>query len=403
MRRMISALSLALMFAGAAVILSAQGPPPTSKGWIHIPASTIERFGDVGVRAHTNHLIYVRSEGKPTKPSGPTGMSPAALWNYYLGGATPVGSEVIAIVDAYHYATALADFNVFAGQFGLPAETSTDAMASDNKVFQVIYATGRQPRANCGWAQEAALDIEWAHAMAPHAKIVLVEAASNSNADLYQAVDVATSFVGVGGAVREVSMSWGSGEFFSETTYDSRFDSTSIVYFASSGDTGGKTIYPSTSPNVVAAGGTRLTIKNGSITGETGWSGSGGGPSLYESRPSFQDGLAGTIGSARGVPDISFDADPSTGVSVYDSTSCQGYVGWMVFGGTSVSSPALAGLTNAAGHFAAGSASQLTKTYGASWSTNFHDIVGGTAGHYTAVLGWDFVTGIGTPKGLGGM
>src|SRR5205823_6185722 len=112
------------------------------------------------------------------------------------------GSGVIAIVDAYDYPTALNDFNVFSRQFGLPVETSSSATASTNQVFQVVYASGRKPRTNGGWAQEAALDIEWAHAMAPNAKIVLVEAASNSFANLFNAVDVASSIAGV----KEVSM-----------------------------------------------------------------------------------------------------------------------------------------------------------------------------------------------------
>src|SRR5262249_23737160 len=151
--------------------------------------------------------------------------------------------------------TALNDFNVFAAQFGLPQETSTDPRASSNKVFQVVYASGKQPRSNCGWAQEAALDIEWAHAMAPSAKIVLVEAASSSFANLFAAVDVASNLPGV----TEVSMSWGGSEFSGETSADSHFpQNNGIVYFASSGDTGGQVIYPGASPLVVACGGTSV-------------------------------------------------------------------------------------------------------------------------------------------------
>lgn len=122
------------------------------------------------------------------------------------------GSGVIVIVDAFDYPTALKDFNVFASQFGLPQEPSTDPFDPNNQVFQVVYANGSRPRSNCGWAQEAALDIEWAHAMAPNAKIVLVEAATNSFTNLFRAVDVASSIAGA----REVSMSWGGSEFSSE-------------------------------------------------------------------------------------------------------------------------------------------------------------------------------------------
>jgi kumamolisin len=401
MRRVTYALSLALVMAVAVVIVSAQGPSQMPRGWTHVPDSSIELSGHRGFVAHTNHQIHVDPQATGTRPAGQT---PASIWNIYVGSGSPNGgSRIIAIVDAYHYATALKDFNVFSSQFGLPVETSTSATASSNKVFQVLYATGRQPQANCGWAQEEALDIEWAHAMAPGAKIVLVEAASASYSDLFKAVDVATSLVkGAGGG--EVSMSWGGSEFSTEKSYDKHFALNSgVVYFASSGDTGGVTIYPSASPYVVAAGGTTLLFGGGVFTGEAGWSGSGGGPSKYEAMAGFQMTTvtmpAGL--TTRGVPDISFDADPNTGVSVYDSTSCQGMSGWMVFGGTSVSSPCLAGLANASGGFELNSSNQLLSSYSLAPSY-FFDVLTGKAGTFSAGRGWDFVTGIGTPRTLSG-
>src|SRR5215470_14774396 len=155
-----------------------------------VPDSSNEDVSDVGVRAHTNHLIKL---GRPEGGLGPGGgMTPDQIRAFY-GMPTTGGSGTIAIVDAFDYPTALNDFNVFSTQFGLPTETSSNALDPNNKVFQVVYAAGTKPRVNCGWAQEAALDIEWAHAMAPSAKIVLVEAASNSNTNLFAAVDVASS------------------------------------------------------------------------------------------------------------------------------------------------------------------------------------------------------------------
>src|SRR5450756_245603 len=112
----------------------------------------------------------------------------------------------------------------------------------------LVYAAGSKPRANCGWAQEAALDIEWAHAMAPSAKIVLVEAASNSFADLFAAVDVATAQVTANGGHGQVSMSWSGSEFSTEASDDFHFNHDNVIYFASSGDTGGTNGYPSVSP-----------------------------------------------------------------------------------------------------------------------------------------------------------
>jgi kumamolisin len=368
------------------------------EGSIHVPDSTIEDPSDRGLRAHTNHLIRI---GEPEGGLGPGGgMTPAQLRSFYGLGSTG-GSGLIVIVDAFHYATALNDFNVFSAQFGLPQETSTDPLAPTNTVFQVVYASGSKPRANCGWGQEAALDIEWAHAMAPSAKIVLVEAATNSFANLFTAVDVATTLAGA----KQVSMSWGGSEFSGEASNDVHFLQTpGVVYFASSGDTGGVTIYPSASPYVVAAGGTRVnTNSSGGFLSETGWSGSGGGPSKYELRPVYQSGIATIVGTARGIPDVSSDADPNTGVSVYDSTRCQGLSGWLVFGGTSVSSPCLAGMANLSGHSYANSPALLTNTYSKLGTSSFRDILTGTAGSFSCMSGWDFVTGVGSPQGTSGL
>jgi kumamolisin len=363
-----------------------------------IPDSSVEGPFDSGLRAHTNHLIKTAQPEGGLGPGG--GMSPAQIRSFYNMPSTG-GANTIVIVDAYDYPTALNDFNVFSAQFGLPQETSTNRLASTNTVFQVVYASGKQPRGNCGWDQEAALDIEWAHAMAPNAKIVLVEAATNSFANLFAAVDKASAIVGA----MEVSMSWGGSEFSSEASNDFHFPSgNGIVYFASSGDTGGTTIYPSASPFVVAAGGTHVnTNSSGAFVSETGWSGSGGGPSKYEARPSYQGGIANIVGAARGIPDLSSDADPNTGVSVYDSTSCQGLKGWLVFGGTSVASPCLAGMTNLSGLFSVDSTHELTHIYSFLGSASFRDIVSGTAGSFSCAVGWDFVTGVGSPQGTGGL
>jgi kumamolisin len=401
MKRIICAFGVASVCACLASIVLAQGRGPDHAA-IVIPDSSVEQPGDPGVNAHTNHLIRVDPHFTGTAPAGETPASIASVYNLM---SQLAGAGVIVIVDAFHYPTALNDFNVFSGQFGLPQETSTNPLNPANQVFQVVYARGAQPRSNCGWAQEAALDIEWAHAMAPNAKIVLVEAKTNSFTDLFQAVDVAN---GIAGA-KEVSMSWGGSEFSGEAANDGHLATPGIVYFASSGDTGGVTIYPGVSPNVVSAGGTRINRDGGgNFLSETGWSGSGGGPSSFEPRPSYQDGIQPIVGTHRGVPDYSFDADPNTGVSVYDSTRCQGASGWLVFGGTSVSSPSLAGIVNSAGSNTS-SAAELSLLYGSVSNggatingANFRDILTGTAGSFTARAGWDFVTGIGSTNGITG-
>ncbi len=382
----------------AACRLWAQGESPKHAS-VLVPDTSVERAQDRGIRAHTNHLI--RMDVKPDRPGGgargPSGETPASIRAVYSLPATG-GSGTIAIVDAYDYPTAESDLNTFSAQFGLPACTTA------NGCFQKVFASGSKPAANCGWGQEAALDIEWAHAMAPSAKIVLVEAASNFFTDLFAAVDVATAQVTTGGGKGEVSMSWSGGEFSTEAGNDGHFGNTNVVYFASSGDTGGVNGYPSVSPYVVSAGGTTIhRNSSGQFTGETGWSGSGGGPSQYENKLSYQNNVAGTDPAKRSAPDFSFDADPNSGVSVYDSTRCQGSSGWLVFGGTSVSSPSLAGIVNLAGHFAANTVSELTTIYSNYTNTSdFTDITSGTAGSFSAGTGYDFVTGVGSDQGTSG-
>jgi kumamolisin len=360
-----------------------------------IPESTIEHAEDVGLRAHTNHLI--KFEGKSGGGGSPSGETPGSLRSVYNLPSSGGGS-VIAIVDAYDYRTAENDLNVFSSQFGLPACTTV------NGCFLKVYASGTKPRGNCGWNQEAALDVEWAHAIAPNAKTVLVEAASNSFANLFAAVDVATSQVLANGGRGEVSMSWGGNEFSTEASDDSHFQHDGVVYFASSGDTGGADIYPSVSPFVVSAGGTSVNRNSsGGFVSETGWSGSRGGPSKYEAKPTYQSGIAGTDATQRSAPDFSFDAHPNTGVSVYDRTSCQGLSGWLVFGGTSVASPSLAGIVNLSGHFYINSTAELATIYGNYRNTSdFRDIISGTAGSFSCKAGYDFVTGVGSDQDTNG-
>ncbi len=379
------------------VPLEGQEPPPVIHGDILIPDTSLEAREDIGVRSHTNHLVLLRPAGG-LGPGG--GMSPTQLRDFYNLPVTG-GHDVIAIIDAYDYPSALSDFNTFSASFGLPQETSTNPTASSNTVFQVVYQGGKKPRTNAGWALEAALDIEWAHALAPNAKIILVEAQSNSNANLYAAVDLAVSLAGV----KQVSMSWGGSESSGETAYDTHFNVNGPSFFAASGDTGGKTIYPSTSRYVVAVGGTSVaTDANGAFTGETGWSAGGGGNSPYEAKPSWQTAVSMT-GSGRGVPDISSDADPSTGVAVYDTTRYQGRSGWWVVGGTSVSSPCMAGMVNLGGGTFTNTTQLLTAIYGNYLNPPptpvFRDITSGNNG-FPCLAGWDYVTGVGSPQGIAG-
>ncbi|HEU5117634.1 MAG TPA: S53 family peptidase, partial [Isosphaeraceae bacterium] len=214
--------------------------------------------------------------------------------------------QTIAIVDAYDDPNIQADLNAFSAQFGLPSTTITRVDENGGASLPSTDSTG-------GWELEEALDVEWAHAIAPGAKILLVEAASASDADLLPAVNYAASHANV------VSLSWGGGEFSSETAYDGYFSHAGVAFVASSGDYGAPISWPAASPNVLAVGGTSLNLGSGNVYGsEAGWSGSGGGPSAYETQPAYQTGVV-TQTSRRANPDVAYNASPNTGFAVYDS------------------------------------------------------------------------------------
>jgi subtilase family serine protease len=244
--------------------------------------------------------------------------------------------------------------------------------------------------------------------MAPQATLYLVEGQSESFADLLCAVTVASDLVAKAGG-GEVSMSWGASEPVSfsaqypmQTSMDPVFTKHGVVYFAAAGDSPGP-IWPSTSPNVVSAGGTTLSTNatTGALQLEDTWQDAGGGPSIVESRPAYQNGIASIVGTKRGTPDIAAVANPYTGVWVYNST----YVGpaWWIIGGTSVASPLIAGIVNAAGSFSKSSYDELSKIYSNPSGFTIHRF--GNCGLYIgdfATASWDFCTGWGSPQGYSG-
>ncbi len=275
--------------------------------------------------------------------ASPTGLSPSQVSSAYganqisFGSVTGNGAgQTIAIVDASYDPNIASDLQAFDAQYGLQGPASFTQYV-ENGLRQI----------DSGWALETALDVEWAHAMAPAANIVLVEAQPTVN-DLFSAVTFASQLPGVS----VVSMSWGAGEFAGESAYDSVFTTPAghngVTFVASSGDSG-TTEYPSTSPNVLAVGGTTLDLtSSGSYVSETAWSSSGTGTSPFESQPVWQTGAttaAGLGSTGRTTPDVSFDANPSTGVSVFDSIPYgYGRSDWYTVGGTSVGAPSWAGL-----------------------------------------------------------
>jgi subtilase family serine protease len=328
--------------------------------------------------------------GKPAPNAGtPSGYGPADLKSAY---AIPAGTgtPTIAIVDAYGYANAESDLATYRAQYGLAPCTTA------NGCFKKVDQNGgtKYPREDTGWAQESALDLDMASAACPNCKIVLVEANSNSFANLAAAVNYAKTIPGV----RAISNSYGGTDSSSTTSYDSTYSGNNIAITASTGDSGYGAQYPAASPGVVAVGGTSLN-RSGSGWSESAWNGAGSGCGLSHSKPSWQNGVTDAC-AGRMEADISAVADPNTGVAVYGPVNRRGS-GWMVFGGTSASAPligALFALRN--GTINAGSS-----VY--SHTTSLRDVTSGSNGtcpvsyYCNAGTGYDGPTGLGTPNGLG--
>ncbi len=299
-------------------------------------------------------------------------LTPANLINAYgLTGASPPSTQTIALVDAYDDATIAGDLEVFSKQFGLPACNEANGcfrkVNQNGKAGPLPASSGEKER---GWAQEIATDVEVAHGVCQSCKILLVEAKSNANSDLYAAVQTAAA-LGAG----EISNSYGGHE---GATDSAAFNHPGIVITASSGDDGyldwfseepaAYANYPASSPHVIGVGGTRLTLSSAkSWESETVWNDGGANGGLLEGAGASGGGCSGHFladswqqsvsnwsavgcGSARAVTDISADGDPYSGVAVYDSTEApKGEKGWAAIGGTSVASPIIASIFALAG------------------------------------------------------
>ncbi|MBI3573574.1 S53 family peptidase [Candidatus Kaiserbacteria bacterium] len=316
----------------------------------------------------------------------PGGMTPSEIKTIYHLPKTG-GTGTIAIVGAYNDASIEKDLNDFSKQFGLPSCTTA------NGCFEKHIVTAKTA-VNNGWALETTLDVEWAHAIAPNANILLVEAQTPSGANLLKAVDYAASRTDV----VSVSMSWGGAEFPEETGLDSHFISKSgAVFFASSGDNGAGASWPAASPNVIGVGGTSITLSQSkAFSKESAWEGSGGGVSAYERAPSFQkDYSIPKASGMRAIPDVAYDADPASGFPIV-----RGGV-WRTVGGTSAGAPQWAAIA------VLGNGASNTNFYAdkaKSGSGYFRDIASGANGTCTyycfARARYDYVTGLGSPQAV---
>jgi kumamolisin len=383
-----------VLFAGAALCpASAQTRSESvSNGHTFIyPASSISVPG----RPHTNYFFVDSDQFTPQPPQGAeTPGSVACVYKLVSGpSGCPIatsttvptgGIGAIALVDAGYYPTAQSDLDAFDSYFGIPATTVNQ-----------VWPTPVRPPVYGDWEVEEALDIEWAHAMAPNAKLFLVVSALCETPvcdtdPTWQAVQLAGYLVAQnGGGV--VSMSFGDSEIPQELTLDQYFTTPGVVYFAAAGDGGlGVSGYPAASPNVVSVGGTYFNRdSNGNFTYEQYYTGGGGGDiSPYEPRPSYQNGIASIVGTQRGYPDVASDFCCS---AIY-------LQGWGSVGGTSWSSPTFAGIVNAAGSREQSSLAQLTKMYNELgnpivYHSDFNDI---TQGAPQCKIGWDLCTGLGS-------
>ena len=347
-------------------------------------------------------------EARTLMSTSPSGITPAQMRHFYAVDSIRFGSTVgdgsgqtIAIVDPYDDPTALHDLQTFDATFHLPNPPSF-TKAGENGGTNLPSTDPSSPGGQT-WEVEESLDIEWSHVMAPAASLVLVEAASPDTSDLFQAVSTAASMPGV----VAVSMSFGGRQSFGDSQNDSTFTTPAghggVTFLAATGDNGAPGGYPANSPNVVGVGGTQITLgPGGSYGSETGWSGSGGGFSRFESEPSWQQSVQNT--GERSIPDVSIDASPQSGVPIYDSYDFGTSSPWAKVGGTSLATPMWAGLIAVAdqGRALAGMSSldgptqTLPRLYSLP-SSDFHDITSGFNGRYNAGPGYDEVTGLGTP------
>ncbi len=392
MKRLASALGVT-----ALSILAFAGTPAATHAANGVSAQHVPVCGAVPVGyARCHSILVLRSDGKPGGGGATvSGYSPADLQSAYkLPSATAGGGQTVAIVDAYDDPNAEADLATYRSQFKLAS--CTTANGCFRKVNQA--GTTSYPTANSGWGQEISLDLDMVSAICPTCHILLVEASSASNADLAASVDEAATL-----GANAISNSYGGSESSGDvSTYDVHYNHPGVAITASSGDSGYGPQYPAASPYVTAVGGTTLTRDNSSrgFT-ETVWSGAGSGCSAYETKPSWQ---TDTGCANRTIADVSADADPNTGVAVYDSYASKGQKGWLVFGGTSVASPIIASVYALAGN----AASATYGSYPYSHTSGLFDVTSGSNGSCggtylcTGAVGYDGPTGNGTPHGTAG-
>jgi subtilase family serine protease len=393
MRRVLVVLS-ALLILLVSVYGSATAAPAV-KGATHrnVEVCSVAPAGGAGCDAIRHDLLdstgKLISSDRIAPSVTPAGLGPADIRSAYALTSSAAGGRTVAIVDAYNDPNAAADLATYRSQYGLPACTSASGC------FRQVDQTGgtTYPASNGGWAQEISLDLDMVSAACPDCKILLVEAKTSSFANLGTAVNTAARL-----GATAISNSYGG----SDTSATSAYNHPGIAVTASTGDSGYGVQSPASYGTVVAVGGTSLT-RNSSARGwgETAWSGAGSGCSTLNAKPTWQTAATNCAGKADA--DVSAVADPNTGVAVYDSYAYQGVKGWLVFGGTSASSPIVASV-----YAMSGNTSGYPATYTWAHSSSLNDVLSGSNGTCSTAVwcnagtGWDGPTGLGTPRGTGG-
>ena len=328
--------------------------------------------------------------GKPAAGSVAQGfVTPAQIRQAYgfkqlanFSGNLPAdgSGQTIAIVDAWGDPNIVSDLQAFDTLYSLPtAELQVEPL------FSPGFSLANAPAPDPSWAVEVALDVEWAHAVAPGAKILLVETQSSNLLQAEQPSGGPGLLDGVLYArqqpgVSVVSMSWTAPEFLGETSFDSYFalgpSDRGITFVTAAGDNGPPANWPASSPDVLSVGATTLqTDSNGNYHAEAAWADGGGGISLYETEPSYQYGVQRT--GVRTTPDVAYDGDPNTGFAVYVTGA--GNSGLTVVGGTSAGTPQWAGIIAIADEGRAASASPRCESAVADIyqlpATDFHGVL----------------------------
>jgi subtilase family serine protease len=343
------------------------------------------------VRGHT-------ATGRPLVATGAPGGYTATQLRAYLKLHGTGAGQTVAIVDAFDDPYALSDLTTYSKQFSLPLPC-TSTRTSNCFPFQRVHPYG-VGSLDTGWVAEETLDVEMVHSLAPRASIVLVEAHDDTLPQMFRALAYAA---GLHPAVISNSYTL-SGEIPTESSYDHYCQLAAGVCTSSTGDLGYPGAYPAYNPSAVAVGGTTLSLTaDGTVTSETAWDDSGGGVSQYEPRPAYQNAVNPYAG--RAIPDVSFDADLNTGVAIYSAA----LGGWLEAGGTSVGAPAWAGILASADQLrvAAGKPRLTAARYEVQralygLSSGLYDVKTGSNGACgsicTARPGYDFVTGLGSPR-----